>query len=163
MQHSSCKQQLVSVPWTASSEHLALTGASNDLAAVTHKWNSSSFYHTGLDSFGFSLSWDSVMIFFMCCCQPKSLLVEIRSLSICFFKTLKWSNMNGRILTFPCDILQGIWKNQTKPELRQEPYSLRRQCQFYFKFQFCPGAPRREKAMLQHYRWREANSPWQVA
>lgn len=44
-------------------------------------------------------------------------------------------------------------KNHTRPELRQD---LRRQLQFCFQFQFCPGAPRGEKAMLQCYRWREA-------
>lgn len=46
------------------------------------------------------------MISFRCYCQPKSLFVEIKFVCL-FLKNLKM-NMNSRILTFPCDNLQGI-------------------------------------------------------
>lgn len=131
-----------------------MTGTFNNLAAVIHKWNSSSFYNTDLESFGFNLSRDLAMISFRCYCQPKSLFVEIKFVCL-FLKNLKM-NMNSRILTFPCDNLQGIWKNDTRPGRRQEPYSKKTMPVLDFKFQFCPGAPRGEKAMLQRYRWREA-------
>lgn len=63
----------------------------------------------------FNVSWDSVAIIFRCRCQPKSSFVEIRSVSVCFLKTLKGSNVNSRILAFPCDNLQGIWRTTPGP------------------------------------------------
>lgn len=59
---------------------------------------------------------------------------------------------------FPCENLQGISKNHTRLEVRQEPYSLSKKTTplLDFKFQFCPEAPRGKKAMLLCHRWREA-------
>lgn len=133
MQHSSCKQLFISALWKTSCDYLAMTGTSNNLAAASHTWNSSSFYTPGLESFGCNLSRDLAMIFFTCCCQPKSLFTEIRSLSICFLKTLKGSNMDGKMLTIPCDS-SGHRKEPSRLELRQEPCSLRRQSQFWIAY-----------------------------
>lgn len=155
MQHSSCKQLLISALWKTSCDYLAMTGTSNNLAAVSHKWNSSSFYTSCLEPFGCNLSRDSAMIFFTWCCQPKGLFVEIRSLSVCFLKTLKWSNINGKMLTIPCDTLRGLWKNHSRLETEAGAVLLKTVPVPDCTFQFFPGAPRGEKAMLQHYRWRD--------
>lgn len=84
--------------------------------------------------------------------------MEIKSLSICLFNTLSRRNTSGRLQALPRDNRQGIWKNQTRlGRGRNCMYSLSREMSALdFTFQFCPGAPRGEKAMLQHYRWREA-------
>lgn len=157
MQHSSCKQLFLSVLWKTSCDYLAMTGTSNNLAAASHTWNSSSFYTPGLESFGCNLSRDLAIIFFTCCCQPKSLFTEIRSLSICFLKTFKgsntdWQDVDNSMLT----LLRA--QERTKQAGTEAGAVLFKKTKPVLDciFQFCPGAPRGEKAMLRHDRWREA-------
>lgn len=152
MQHSSCKQLFISALWKTSCDYLAMTGTSNNLAAASHTWNSSSFYTPGLESFGCNLSRDLAMIFFTCCCQPKSLFTEIKSVHL-FFKNLKrkqhgWQDVDNSMW----HTLQGTGKNEAgwnwgrSHALEEDKASL--DC----IFQFCPGAPTAEKAMLRRDR-----------
>ena len=133
MQHSSCKQLFISALWKTSCDYLAMTGTSNNLAAASHTWNSSSFYTPGLESFGCNLSRDLAMIFFTCCCQPKSLFTEIKSVHL-FFKNLKRKQHGWQ------DVDKSMWhssghrQERSRLELRQEPCSLRRQSQFWIAY-----------------------------
>lgn len=122
-------QTLVSVQ-EAHSNYLATRGTSNNSAAVTHKWNSSSVYNTGLESFGFSIFHEI---------QLWSLLHVFANLRVCssnkkfvhlFFKNKvkqhEWQDIDVSLwwpsghIKEPCHA--GIE--------RQGPYLLR-QCQFW--------------------------------